>query len=63
MIAKVEGKYTKSTLTVHESLDAGKLKILKVKLKADGSLATTTANVGVSVKIDWKPGGDHNVDI
>ena len=63
VIAKVEGKYTKSTLTVHESLDAGKLKILKVKLKADGSLATTTANVGVSVKIDWKPGGDHNVDI
>lgn len=63
IIARINGKYTKTTLTVNEPLKAGQLKIIKTKLKADGSLTTVTVNVGVSVKLDWKPGGEHDVEI
>ena len=44
-------------------LKAGRLKLIKAKLKADGSLVVTNASVGVSVKLDWKPGGSHDIDI
>ncbi len=63
IIARINGKYTKTTLTVSEPLKAGQLKIIKTKLKADGSLTTVTANVGASVKLDWKPGGEHDIEI
>ena len=63
IIAKVNGKYTETILTLNEPLKAGRLKLIKAKLKADGSLVVTNASVGVSVKLDWKPGGSHDVDI
>lgn len=58
-----DGTLTKTTLTVQEPLNAGHVKIIKTKLKEDGSLTTDMHNVGVSVKIDWKDGGSHDVDI
>lgn len=63
IITKVNGKYTETILTLNEPLKAGRLKLIKAKLKADGSLVVTNASVGVSVKLDWKPGGSHDVDI
>ena len=63
IIAKVNSKYTETILTLNEPLKAGRLKLIKAKLKADGSLVVTNASVGVSVKLDWKPGGSHDVDI
>ena len=63
IIAKVNGKYTETILTLNEPLKAGRLKLIKAKLKADGSLVVTNASVGVSVKLDWKPGGSHDIDI
>ena len=63
IIAKVNGKYTETILTLNEPLKAGRLKLIKAKLKADGSLVVTNASVGVSVKLDWKPGGSHDVEI
>lgn len=62
VIAKVNGEYKKSTLTVHESLDAGQLKIIKTVLTADGGLQTKTVNVAVSVS-PWQDGSNHDVDL
>lgn len=63
IIVKVNGKYTETILTLNEPLKAGRLKLIKAKLKPDGSLVVTNASVGVSVKLDWKPGGSHDIDI
>lgn len=62
VIAKVNGEYKKSTLTVHESLNAGQLKIIKTTLKDDGGLKTKTVNVAVSVS-SWQDGNRHDVDL
>ncbi len=62
VIAKVNGEYKKSTLTIHESLDAGQLKIIKTVLTADGGLQTKTVNVAVSVS-PWQDGSKHDVDL
>ena len=63
VIAKVNGKYTETIFTMNEPLKAGKPKIIKTRLKEDGSLSTSNTAVGVSVKLDWKPGGSHDIDI
>ncbi len=63
VIVKRNGKYTKTALTVSEPLKAGQLKIIKTKLKDDGSLTTETRNVGATVTLDWKQGGEHDIDI
>jgi hypothetical protein len=59
----VNDKYTETIFTMNEPLKAGKLKIIKTRLKEDGSLSTSNTAVGVSVKLDWKPGGSHDVEI
>lgn len=63
VIAKVNDKYTETIFTMNEPLKAGKLKIIKTRLKEDGSLSTSNTAVGVSVKLDWKPGGSHDIEI
>ena len=63
VIAKVNDKYTETIFTMNEPLKAGKLKIIKTRLKEDGSLSTSNTAVGVSEKLDWKPGGSHDVEI
>lgn len=63
VIVKINGKYTESILKVSDPLKAGQLRVLKVKMNADGSVTPTMASVGVSVKLDWKPGGSHDIEI
>lgn len=64
VIIKMNGRYTENILSVREPLKAGNLKIIKVKLNDDGSVTTHAGtSVGVSVRLDWKPGGNHEVDI
>ena len=50
-------------LNVNTPLKAGQLKILKMFLKEDGSLTATDHTVGVSVELNWKPGGQHDIEI
>lgn len=57
------GKVTESILTVGEPLRAGDVKIIKAKLNPDGSISTDEPEVGVSVTLDWKPGGSHDVEM
>lgn len=63
VIVKINGKYTENILSFPSPLKAGTLKIAKVTLQPDGSFHSNTQNVGVSVKLDWKPGGQHDIEI
>ncbi len=58
-----DGKITETKLYIREPLKASQLKIVKVKLEPDGSLTTEDPEVGVSVELDWKPGGDYEIEI
>lgn len=58
-----EGKYVKNTLYIKEPLRAGAMLVVKVKLQNDGTLTTDNPEVGVSVELDWKPGGDFDVEM
>lgn len=59
----MDGKITENVLHVGEPLSAGKVKIIKGVIKDDGSVSTESPEVGVSVTLDWKPGGDHDVEM
>ena len=59
----IDGKVTENVLHVGEPLPAGKVKIIKGVIKDDGSVSTESPEVGVSVTLDWKPGGDHDVEM
>lgn len=59
----IDGKITENVLHVGEPLPAGKVKIIKGVIKDDGSVSTESPEVGVSVTLDWKPGGDHDVEM
>ena len=63
VIVKLNGKYTENILTFPNPLKAGNLKIAKVTLQPDGSFTSNSQSVGVSVKLDWKPGGSHDIEI
>ena len=59
-----DNKHTTTTLTVSEPLEAGTLRIIKAKMNPDGGL--TPANpkdIGATVVLDWKQGGEHEVDL
>lgn len=60
---RMNGKITQTTLSVTEPLRAGQLRIIKGVIKPDGGVATNTQSVGVSVKLDWKPGGQHDIEV
>lgn len=57
------GKTTENVLHISEPLRAGRVKIIKGVIKDDGSITTESPEVGVSVTLDWKPGGSHDVEI
>lgn len=60
---KKDGKITENVVSVNDPLPAGDIRIIRVRMKDDGSLEAVTAEVGVSVTLDWKPGGSHDVEI
>ena len=60
---KKDGKITENVISVNDPLPAGDIRIIRVRMKDDGSLEAVTAEVGVSVTLDWKPGGSHDVEI
>lgn len=59
----LNGSTTKSTLSVSEPLQAGDLKIIKARIADDGRIVTTASDVGVSVTLDWKEGGSHDIEV
>ena len=55
-VQTADGKTTENILYVRDPLQAGCLKIIKVKLQPNGSFLTVDLNVGLSVTLDWKEG-------
>ncbi len=54
-----DGTTTENLLDIQEPLKAGNLKIIKLRLKDKGGVESVTADVGVSVTLDWKQGGEY----
>ena len=57
------GSVTENIISVEQPLLAGYLKIIKMKMKPDGSLTPESHDVGVSVTLDWKQGGTYEPEI
>lgn len=60
---KKDGKITENVVSVNDPLPAGDIRIIRVRMKDDGSVEAVTSEVGVSVTLDWKPGGSHDIEI
>ena len=58
-----DGTITESVLNVRKKQNAGELKIINGFMSDDGSVQTDNQEVGVSVTLNWKEGGEHDIDI
>ena len=58
-----DGTVTRTVLSMKTPLRAGQLEILKARLCDDGVIRTDNPSVGISVTLDWKPGGDYDPGI
>jgi len=50
-------------LSIREPLAAGEPKILKASISENGEIIYEGTEVSVTVSLDWKPGGDHDIEI
>ena len=58
------GTVTETILSGSEPLRAGTLTIIRTNLHEDGAIMPIASpEVGASVTLDWKKGGEHNIDI
>ena len=63
-VTLADGTTTETVLSIHEPLRAGMLKVIKAELQGDGKVVPVSApEVGVSVTLDWKDGGEHIIDL
>ncbi|MCF0201826.1 MAG: hypothetical protein HUK08_00540 [Bacteroidaceae bacterium] len=60
---KMNGKWVENKLAIKDPLQAGKVKIIKLKMLNNGSLVSETPQVGVSVTLDWKNASEYDVEI
>ena len=58
-----DGKVTESVLGVRKPLRAGQLKILHAKVYTNGSLVPDEPEVAVSITLDWKDAGHHEIPL
>ena len=59
-----DGTTTETVLTLREPLNSGQLKVVKLELQLDGQVKPVgTGEVGVSVTLDWKDGGTHDIEL
>ena len=55
-----DGTVTRSVLSVKKPLRAGQLEIVKARAFDNGVISTDAPLVGVSVTLDWNPGGHYD---
>lgn len=58
-----DGSITETTLGIREPLRAGQLKIVRVRVGDNGAVETDAPEVGISVTLDWKPGGVYHPEL
>lgn len=59
-VTLANGSITRNILYVKEPLKAGYLKIIKGKLRHDGTVVVDNNEVGVSTDLEWTPGGEYH---
>ncbi len=62
-VTNTDGTVTESVLKVREPLHAGQFRIIKAYYGDHGEVRTDDTEVGVSVTLDWTPGGQHDIGI
>ena len=55
--------YTQSIIGIRQSQRAGEVKVVKVHMGEDGTIESESPEVGVSVTLNWQPGGTYNPEI
>jgi len=57
-------RHTRTTLTIDEPVEAGALRILRAHVDGKGGIEPDEGQeVGVSVELDWKEGGNHDIEV
>ena len=57
------GSVTRTVLYVRKPLRAGDVRVIRVHVNDEGGVDTGNSNVGASVTLDWKKGGEYNPEI
>lgn len=57
------GKTTETRLYMKEPLQAGDMQIIKAAINDQGGIIPDNPQVGVSIELDWKPGGTFNPEV
>ena len=58
-----DGTTTRTVLYMQKALRAGDIRVIRIRVNDDGSVSTSDSNVGASVTLDWKKGGEYNPEI
>ncbi len=62
LVTRPDSTITQNIITINSPLMAGNLKIIRCKLLPDGRLdPEENTEVGITVTLDWKQGGQHDV--
>ncbi len=59
----MDGTITENIISVYRPLLAGDLEVITMRLGEGGILRPISSHVGVSVTLDWKPGGEYNPEL
>lgn len=58
----MNNKQADNTLTITDPLKAGTLRVIQLKMNADGKLEEKSGSeVGITITVEWKDGGSHEV--
>lgn len=62
-ITTASGSVTRSVLSSYQPLHAEQVLVVHARLEPNGTPESADATVGVSVQLDWKKGGEHDVPL
>lgn len=62
-VTLADGSVTENIISVETPLLPAHLRVIKAKMKTDGSLNPVSQDVGVSVTLDWKQGGVYEPEL
>lgn len=62
-VTLADGTTTENIFSIQTPLMPEEIKVVKAKMKNDGTLTPMTSDVGVSVTLDWKQGGTYEPEL
>ncbi|MBO5233525.1 MAG: hypothetical protein J6B33_04365 [Prevotella sp.] len=62
-VTVADGSVTENIISIEKPLLPAHLKVVKMRMKDDGSLVPQTNDVGVSVTLNWKQGGVYEPEL